>query len=141
MACSSERVIILCSTTADATLRFRKKSEISSARRQNQSILLNWERVSRSMPVVKLLSIATTNARAPWPVRVYKDLSPAQATMLDPIQMGLRNTRLGCSRFMIEHRSLPIRSPSRNQCDPDFSVRTVAIRHQRYQLFVCKEPM
>ena len=40
--------------------------------------------------------------------------------MLDPIQMGLRITRLGCSRCTIEHRSLQTRSSSRNQCDPDF---------------------
>ena len=38
-------------------------------------------------------------------VRVYKALSPAQATMPDPIQMGLRTIHLGCSRFTIEHRS------------------------------------
>ena len=54
-----------------------------------QSTLLIWETVSRSMPVVKLLSIATANTRVLWPVRVYEALSPAQATMLDPIQMGL----------------------------------------------------
>ena len=43
--------------------------------------------------------------------------------MLDPIQMGLLIIRLGCSRFAVEHWSLPIRSSSRNQCDPDFYVR------------------
>ena len=71
-----------------------------------------------------------------------KVISPAQATMLDPIQMFLRVIRLGSSLFTIEHRSyqfvrlqgtnviqsflfafcdraseLLIRSPSRNQLD------------------------
>ena len=40
--------------------------------------------------------------------------------MLDPIQRGLRIIRLGCLRFMIEYRSLPIPSPSRNQCNTVF---------------------
>ena len=48
--------------------------------------------------------LATCNVRAPWSVRVYKIFAPAQATMLDPIQIFLRIIRLGCSRFTIEHR-------------------------------------
>ena len=63
------------------------------------------------MPVVKLLSIVTTNSRASWPVRAYK---------------------AGCLRFMIEHRSRSIRLPSGKQYDPDFSVRALALEHQRY---------
>ena len=78
-------------------------------------------RIGQNIPVICLHLEATTNtrgeaavdcdklARAPWPVRVYAALSSAQATMLDPIQMGLRIIRLAvCVFFMIEHRSLPI---------------------------------
>ena len=69
-----------------------------SARHQKRSTLLNWEMVSRSMPVVKRFT--TTNARAPsWRVRVYKALSLAQASILDPIKMGFSNHRPGCLRF------------------------------------------
>ena len=41
----------------NATLRFENTRDIPSARCQNQSTLLNWETVSRLVPVVKLLSI------------------------------------------------------------------------------------
>ena len=67
-----------------------------SARRQNTKYLIELGngKYSSSMPVVKLLPIATSNARAPWPVRVYKALSLAQAATLDPIQMDYRTIRL-----------------------------------------------
>ena len=111
---------------------------------QNQSILLNWEMVSRSMPVVKLLPVCDNLCSSSIACSGLS-LSPSQEIMIDSIQMGLRIIRLGCSRFTIEHRSyqfiylqgtnaiqiflfafcdlaslLLIRSPSRNQCDQVF---------------------
>ena len=85
--------------------------------------------------------------------------------MLDPIQMDLRIIRLGCSHFTIEHRSyhfvclqginviqivlfafcdlasvLVFRSQSRNQCDPDFSVRILRSNISATNSFAFKEP-
>ena len=133
---------------------FEKRARYSVPRCKNQSTLLNWETVIRSMPVVmRLPDLRHPMLELHGLFEFFKVLSPAQATMLDPIQMGLRIIRLGCSRFTIEHRSyqlvrlqgtnviqiflfafcdrasvLPICSPSLNPCDPDFSVQLCLTR-------------
>ena len=90
----------------DSTLRFRKTREIPSANMRKPKYLIelgNRDYIDARGDAAT--RFATSNARASWPVRVYKALPPAQATMPDPIQMGLRTILLGCSRFTIEHRS------------------------------------
>ena len=90
----------------DSTLQFRKTREIPSANMRKPKYLIelgNSDYIDARGDAAT--RFATSTARAPWPVRLYKALSPAQATMPGPIQMGLRTIRLGCSRFTIEHRS------------------------------------
>ena len=118
----------------------RKTCEIPSTKIQNQSTFLNWETVRRPMPVVKLLPICDNQCSSSMACS-SSSLSPAQATMLDPIETGLRIIRLGYSRFTVENRSLPIRPSARNQCDPDFSVRALRSSTSVASSFACKEPM